>query len=737
MKKFSLFQFLLTVSCCLCFSQNYNFSFEKVSNVQRLPDGWYELFTGPYNTSIDSINTYSGKYSLLIESMDENSTYVLMYDIPAKYRGKRITLKAYVKTSNNNQTFVMRLVEFSNNLQRQNILPLIHETTTNWKQYQTTISMSRRVEKFCIRFDFYGRGKFWIDDIEIQIDGKDISKAKKRILRTFPAERDREFDNDSNIEFEELNEKVINDLELLGKLWGFLKYHHPQIGTGKYNWDYELFRILPAYLQTKNIEQRDNILLEWIDKYGKIRKCRKCVETSEDAYLKPDLLWVENSNMSNELKNVIRNIYSNRHQGKHYYISLSYRHSIFGNPIFLNENSYTNMAYYPDAGFRLLALFRYWNMIQYFFPYKYITDKNWDDVLKKYIHIFISAKNDFEYELAALKIVGDINDSHANLFNKIFWSRGNYRPPFRIQFIERKWIVTDYYNAELQEESGLEIGDIITHINNKTVENIVDSVRKYYPASNEAAKMRDISYNLLRNNRNSINIQYISSGQSKQKELTLYPRDSLNIINRNEQSYKLLYGNIGYITLATIKYEDIPAIKEVFKNTKGMIIDIRNYPSVDTRYELGSYFVSKYTPFAKHTIGNVKNPGEFNFSPRLSGIPKADNDETYQGKLVVIVNELTQSFAEHTAMAFRAGDNTTIIGSTTAGADGNVSLIFLPGGLQTLISGIGVYYPDGTQTQRIGIVPDVWIEPTINGIIEGKDELLERAIQIINEYDKQ
>jgi C-terminal processing protease CtpA/Prc len=83
-------------------------------------------------------------------------------------------------------------------------------------------------------------------------------------------------------------------------------------------------------------------------------------------------------------------------------------------------------------------------------------------------------------------------------------------------------------------------------------------------------------------------------------------------------------------------------------------------------------------------------------------------------------------------MAFRAGDNVTVIGSTTAGADGNTSKIHLPGGLLTMISGIGVYYPDGTETQRIGIVPDVEVKPTIKGIKEGRDELLEKAIKIIN-----
>ena len=82
-------------------------------------------------------------------------------------------------------------------------------------------------------------------------------------------------------------------------------------------------------------------------------------------------------------------------------------------------------------------------------------------------------------------------------------------------------------------------------------------------------------------------------------------------------------------------------------------------------------------------------------------------------------------------MALRVAPEAVVIGSQTAGADGNVSRINLPGGIQTMISGIGVYYPDGTETQRIGIVPDIEIKPTIAGFRDGKDELLEKAIKVI------
>jgi C-terminal processing protease CtpA/Prc len=82
-------------------------------------------------------------------------------------------------------------------------------------------------------------------------------------------------------------------------------------------------------------------------------------------------------------------------------------------------------------------------------------------------------------------------------------------------------------------------------------------------------------------------------------------------------------------------------------------------------------------------------------------------------------------------MAFRAAPNAVVVGSTTAGADGNVSPIPLPGGLRSAISGIGVFYPDKKPTQRIGIVADIEARPTVQGIRDGRDEVLEAAIRRI------
>ena len=103
----------------------------------------------------------------------------------------------------------------------------------------------------------------------------------------------------------------------------------------------------------------------------------------------------------------------------------------------------------------------------------------------------------------------------------------------------------------------------------------------------------------------------------------------------------------------------------------------------------------------------------------------------YDGKVIVLVDETSLSQAEYTAVSLQSAPHTVVIGSTTAGADGNLSSFPLPGGLRSAISGLGVFYPDGAPTQRVGVRVDIEVNPTLQGIRAGRDEVMEAAIHQI------
>ncbi len=712
--------------------QKFNLGFEAPQKENKLSDGWFKW--GNYELTSDKIS-HSGEWSGKVTSDEAGSSFgSIAYRIPANFEGNIIRLEGFMKIKNVEKGFAGLLLRIDgdsgslafDNMQKQNITG-----TKDWQKYSITLNYPEGAENIFIAGILTGKGEAWFDDFVLTIDGKDVQTLQEKSKKVYRAELDKAFDNGSSIDFPALTPSIINNLELLSKVWGFIKYHHPEIGQGNYNWDYELFRFLPKYLAAKTDKTRNDLLVEWIDSLGEMAICFTCQQTNKNAFLKPNLQWIDAQD--GLLKQKLLAIYKNRHQGIHYHIKMA---KGIGNPIFLNEKAYAKMAF-PDDGFRLLSLYRYWNMIHYYFPYKHLMDKDWNLALKEYLPKFINAEDELAYEFAALELIGDIQDTHANIglsANKVNEWKGLNFPPVHLQFIENELVVTGFHNSELKDQTGLEIGDLIKTINGASIKEIIEEKLKYYPASNLPTQLRNLSEDLLRSSSKEVEITFLSPKHQtlRTKKLKLYPRDSLNIrhwsMKRDDKSYKMLDNNIGYITLQSIKDEDIPIIRKAFKDAKGIIIDIRNYPATFVPFKLGSYFVSSSAPFVKFTQGNTNNPGEFTFTENLE---IKSTEKPYGGKVMVLVNEFSQSQAEYTAMAFRAGINTTIIGSTTAGADGNVSAILLPGGLRTMISGIGVYYPNGQETQRIGIIPDIEVTPTIKGIREGRDELLEKAVELI------
>jgi hypothetical protein len=739
-----LVTFFLQVSCRAQNKSKYNLDVEEVSGGK--PKGWVYALNGTnregYFVQLDSVIKQHGKYALCLASGGSKTPYgAINYNINKTFDGSKITLKGYVKTDSVKSGYAglwMRIDGKSQTVAFDNMSSRGIKGTTGWTEYTIELPYNReRATSIYFGVLLVGDGKVWLDNLSLMIDGKPVEDAKTYIRPLTIIEKDSVFNTHSKIDTINTAGKQTTYLTLLGQLWGFLKYHHPAVAQAKYNWDAELFRILPAVQKVKSDAEAAKIFEAWVDMLGKPAACTNCEAPGEiqGAKLKPEYGSLFNNTVfSKALKAKLQYILANRNTGPNWYISMS---PGIGNPDFSKEVDYIKKEY-PDAGYRILALYRYWNMINYFFPYKHLIKEDWANVLTVFVPKFAKADNNTTYQLAALELIASIHDTHANIWSSLAGLnayRGSYSPPFQAKFIEDKLIITGYYNDTAGVKEKFKIGNVITKINGVPVTELIKKYQPITPGSNYETQLRDMpqAY-LLRATKPGFTFEIDKDG--KRETVAINGLDRKGMIfsidydpNPSKPAYYLIDKNIGYVYPGKYKDSDLQGIKKEFANTKGIIIDMRCYPSAFMPFTFGQYLKATTSPFVKFTLGNVAYPGLFNFGQALSnGGPDPDN---YKGKVVIIVNAQTQSQAEYTTIAFQSAANVTVLGSTTAAADGNVSSITLPGNISTLISGIGVYYPDGTETQRAGVKIDVPMKPTIKGIKEGRDELLEKAKELV------
>jgi C-terminal processing protease CtpA/Prc len=702
-------------------------------NEGPLPTGWSG---GPAGTiSADNKVVHSGQWSVRLErSADSQSSFsALTKSLPRDFLGSQVELRGFLRLKDVNGFAGLWMREDGGqtlafaNMQNQQV-----EGTRDWAEYTITLPLHADATKLYFGVLLSGTGVAWADDLELLVDGKPIAQAfqaPKRLPTVLDV--DHEFAAGSRVALNQLTPVQIEDLAMLGRVWGFLKYHHPQITSGQHQWDYDLFRIMPSILAARDHADANKVLVRWIDGLGTVANCTACVAFDTSAIeLKPDLGWIyDKAALGAPLSERLQRIYTNRTDRQQFYVSLVQN---VGNPDFQRELSYAAIQF-PDAGFQLLALFRFWNIMQYWSPDRAVAGENWTQVLAEFIPKVALAKDKDAFQLSMMALIARAHDTHANL-----WSSLQLRPPVgdcalpvNVRFLDGQAVVTGYATKDAEEASGLRAGDVLETIDGVAVAKLVETWTPLYADSNEGARLRDMARSLTKGRCGPSTIQVRRDDQVLQLSPNRQPVAGMSFPSTHDlpgETFRLLSKDVAYLKLSSVKASDVAHDIDLAKETKGLIVDIRNYPSEFVVFALGSLLVTEPTPFARFTQADLSNPGAFHFGETVGLKPDMPR---YGGKIVILVDEVSQSQAEYTAMALRSTPNATVVGSMTAGADGNVSSIPLPGGLSTMISGLGVFYPDKRPTQRIGIRPDVEARPSLAGIRAGRDEVLEAGIREI------
>lgn len=182
--------------------------------------------------------------------------------------------------------------------------------------------------------------------------------------------------------------------------------------------------------------------------------------------------------------------------------------------------------------------------------------------------------------------------------------------------------------------------------------------------------------------------------------------------------------------------ESAKEIAELIRNDDKIILDCRQYIGQ------GSWPMTDYLTWETKDATAFNNPmgrypGVFNKveiqSNQFNSLSSKKKDRIHSAKIVILINELTQSSSEFMVQNLMTiSDNVIIVGSPSSGANGTGGHVEIPGGFGISYTTINFCFSNGTQLQRIGIQPDIFIKPTIEDYKNGRDPLVEKALEILN-----
>jgi len=542
------------------------------------------------------------------------------------------------------------------------------------------------------------------------------------------------------------------------RIWGFLKYYHPAIGTGRINPDTLFVHYADQAMQVHNKTAYRQVIHQLIAELGTVPARQAISDTNKYFTRSYDLSWIDKDRYleAGDKKLLQRLKKEGYTDSVHLYMPASF----FANE--LSGEQALDSVRYPNVRYQLLTLARYWNTIEYLYPYKYLL-RGWLPVLVKELPYFSRPmiKADFEQRLAGL--VAATEDTHAGIPD---WIRrlkaGMHYPPFTYRFAGDSIVVTGYLDTAACVRQDIRPGDVIIGLQHKKISQALQPFLNLVSASNYNKKKAFFTEPILsfpfRSTDPAYPITFLRNGIPIQKSLQLSLPGDKAIQDGMRRFYNNRYVNAGLTVNSFVVKTVSPGIawvdaanlsiyynsqddndrgidsvmQLIVQHPKAIVVDLRCYSTM-------AVWFNKFIPalgrrvnyFASDRVHASRYPGKYQDFNIMPATQPQNLPPVYQGKLIVLVNEVTNSQAELITMILQAMGPVTAVGTQTGGADGDIINIPLPGGYSTMFTGRHIAYPDGTESELLGVKRDVKVTYTTKGIAEKRDEILEAALGLV------
>ncbi|HLN28255.1 MAG TPA: S41 family peptidase [Gemmataceae bacterium] len=733
----------------------------KEGEIGQVPTGWFMPAPSQqagFVAKLTEDQPKSGKRCLHMDGAEatKGGAGILMQSFEAvAFRGKRVRFRAAVRADvagpGNTAQLWMRVDRkdnqqgfFDNMMDR----PI---TAKEWRRYDIVGDVADDAESISIGLLFLGKGQAWLDAASFQVLGPaGLGDEPARSLQV------RELDN----------------LVAFTRLLGYVRYFHPSDQSANADWDRVAIEGVVACQGAKDSAD----LARRLEKYFKplaptvrVFVTGKKPELPEELHTRAGvaslktLVWLHLGVGTGSPQS----IYSSRRISKADVVATSFGTKVKPEDLPVPEKPYlaelgggvsalVPLALFADAqgtlphvaapgtnsrdpaakpeGFlpsgndratRLAAVALAWNTFQHFYPYFDVVQTDWPAALRRALTSAAADRNEADFLLTLRRLVAELHDGHGHVAMRTVESTAI--PPFLWDWVENQLVVTQ---VAVDGPDSLKPGDVILKVNGlaagealaqveKTISGATPQWRRYRGLHELATGPRDSTLTL--------EVQP-ATGKSYKLELKRTVNPSELTETRPEKVTELKPG-IWYLDLDRIVDADFTAVVDKLAKASGIIFDMRAYPHGST--VAISHLIDKPVESGQWHIPITLYPDRTKVSYSFSNWSVAPQAPRFKAKVAFITDGRAISYAETYLGIIEHYKLAAIVGGPTAGTNGNINPMRLPGGYTVAWTGMRVLKQDGSRHHGVGIQPTIPAKRTIQGVRDWRDELLVKALEAV------
>ena len=364
-----------------------------------------------------------------------------------------------------------------------------------------------------------------------------------------------------------------------------------------------------------------------------------------------------------------------------------------------------------------------WNVFRHFYPYWKEAAVDWDARLGPQIEDALRTRTRDDQRDALRRLVADARDGHGSVVDTR-QPQPRVALPIALGAVEDRVVIT-----ASAAPADAPVGAVVSAIDGAPAgQRLAESMQLVSGSAHwkQARALREIAACAK-----GAVVTLALDGGAGAREVSLRCDAVQPPAEKRPEPIAELAPGIWYVDLTRARMEQLKPMLEQLSGAPAVVFDVRGYPTdagagilphlAEAPERDRWMHVPKISgPFGRfagwHSVGWNVTPA----APRL------------RGRIVFLTDGRAISYAE-SVMGYVADRKLgTIVGSATAGTNGNVAVFEVPGGFRIGFTGMRVTRHDGhSPFHLIGVTPDVAVTPTLASIREGRDVVLERAVELV------